>query len=106
MQPIDVYAPSAPGSLMRSIRLNRPGLWRLARRSCEAYSVMIVSAGAWGRFRVTDGAGRPVFMQPSTFTGSFWLGGGCEGGLLVEIDARDSATNLTVNWREPDARII
>jgi hypothetical protein len=103
---IDLYAPPAPGSLMRSIRLSRSGLWRLARRTCELYSVMIVSAGSWGRFQCSDAAGNSKFIQPSTFTGSFWLGGCCEGGLIVELDARDCATNLTVNWREPDARMV
>jgi hypothetical protein len=105
-QVIDLYAPSAPGSLMRSIRLNSGGLFRLARRSCELYSVMIVSAGAWGRFVLMDAAGRALFMQPSTFTGSFVLNGGADGGLLCEIDCRDAATFLTVNWREPDARMV
>lgn len=91
---------------MRSIRLGQSGLWRLSRRTCELYSVMIVSSGAWGRFACRTGEGRVVFMQPSTFTGSFWLSGCCEAGLLVEIDSRDAATNLTIGWREPDARML
>lgn len=103
---VDLFAPPAPGSLMRSIRLSQAGLWRLSRRSCELYSVQIVSAGAWGRFACFDGVGREVFMQPSTFTGSFWLSGGCVDGLLVDIDAKDCATNLTINWREADSRVL
>lgn len=104
--PIDLYAPSAPGSLMRACRLTSAGLFRIARRSCELYSVQIVSAGAWGRFVCMDGRGESKFMQPSTFTGSFWLGASCEDGLLVDVDCRDAATNLTINWREPDMRIV
>jgi hypothetical protein len=104
--PIDVYAPAAPGSLMRAHKIDRPGLWRLARRSCELYSVMIVSAGAWGRFVFMDGLLRPLFMQPSTFSGSFWLGAGAIDGLLVHVDSRDASTNLTCNWREADREMV
>jgi hypothetical protein len=105
-EPIDVYAPAAPGSLMRAHRIEAPGLWRLARRSCELYSVQIASAGAWGRARVYDATGAGKWYQPSTFTGSFWLGAGCIDGLLVELDARDTAPALVINWREPTRDLV
>lgn len=108
----DIYAPAAPGSLMRSMRLTMSGLWRLARRDAELYSVQIVSAGSWARARVLNAAHDPIWpspdmeemlwYQPSTFTGSFWLGGAARGGLLVEISSNlpYEACNLTINWRE------
>ena len=98
----DIYAPAAPGSLMRSVRLTRAGLWRVARRDAELYSVQIVSAGSWARARVIDGAEKILWYQPSTFTGSFWLGAYAEGGILVEISSAlpHEACNLTIDWRE------
>lgn len=99
---VDLYTPAAPGSLTRSRSLHAIGLFRLARRSAELYSVQIISAGAWARIKVRDGTGRELFHQPSSFTGSFWLGGGAEDGIVVEVHARDSGPNLTINWREPD----
>lgn len=104
---IDIYAPTAPGSLMRSISILRSGLWRISRRPSELYSVQIVSSGAWGRARVLDALdGRPLWFQPSTFTGSFVLGAGAYGGLIVELDAADVAPNLTINWREPTIEMM
>lgn len=101
-----VYAASAPGSLSRSHKIERAGRFQLARRDAELYSVQIVSAGAWGRGRVTDGNGRPLWLQPSMFTGSFWLAAGAMNGIIVEVDARDAACNLTINWREPDRELV
>lgn len=106
LRPVDLYVNAAPGSLMRSIKIDEPGLWRLARRSCELYSVQIISSGSWGRARVMNGHGRKLWEQPSTFTGSFWLGGGAEGGLIVELSSQDVAANLTINFREPDREIV
>lgn len=106
MEIADVYTPPAPGSLMRAASITLPGTWRLARRDAELYSVQIVSSGAWGRARVSDGNERALWFQPSTFTGSFWLGAGAEDGLLVELSALDVAANLTVNWRERDQRVL
>lgn len=103
-----MHAPAAPGSLMRSLRLggHKPGLYRLARRGCELYSVQILSGGSWGRIKVMDGHERELWAQPSTFTGSFWLGAWADGGLLVEVSSRDYAPNLTINWREQDQRLV
>lgn len=49
-----------------------------------------------------------LWEQPSAFTGSFWLSLGSEDGLICHIWARDIAScpNLTVNWREPDRRLV
>lgn len=81
-----------------------PGLFRLARRWCELYSVQIVGSGTWSRIRCLDGNLVPKFEQISTFTGSFWLSAGCEGGLIVEVYSKYVADcpNLTINWREKD----
>lgn len=102
---IDIYAPAAPGSLMRCAVLDRPGIYRLARRDCELYSIQIVGAGDWGRARALTGRGRPVFSMPSTFTGSFWLSGGLEDGLIMELFALNYMT-FEVNWRETDRRLV
>jgi hypothetical protein len=104
--PVDLYAPCAPGSNMRSLKVDRVGKWRLARRSCELYSVQIVSGGAWGRIRVTDGLDRELFEQPSCFTGSFWLSAGALDGLVVEVASIDHGANLTINWREENGDIV
>ena len=100
--PIDVYTPCAPGSLMRSAQIFQPGLWRISRRDSELYSVQIVGSGAWARCKVVDAAGRTLWMQPSTFTGSFWLGAAAIGGIIVQIWSSHEfeAANLTLNWRE------
>jgi hypothetical protein len=103
---IDLYAPCAPGTNMRSLKVDRVGRWRLARRDCELYSVQIVSSGAWGRIKVTDGLGREIFEQPSVFTGSFWLSAGALDGLIVEVASIDRGANLTVNWREGDSLLV
>ena len=107
MRPLEqVYAASAPGSLSRSHKIDRAGRFQLSRRDSELYSVQIVGSGAWGRMVVFDGNGRQIFMQPSMFTGSFWLGAGAMNGIIVEVDARDAACNLTINWREPDRNLV
>ncbi len=102
---IDLRVPAAPGSLMRSVVVSKPGKYRLARRDCELYSVQIVSAGAWGRAKVMNGKGRPLWEQPSTFTGSFWLSAGAEDGIIVHLYSTESP-NLTINWREPDLEMV
>ena len=104
---IDIKVPCSPGSLMRSIKISEPGKWRISRRDAELYSVQIVSSGAWGRARVLTGGGRALWFQPSTFTGSFTLLAGNDGdGLIVELASIDAAANLTVNFREPDKRLV
>lgn len=103
----EIYAPANPRGLIRTVTLARNGIFRLARRDAELYSVMVAAAGAWGRAKVMNGRGEPKWMQPSTFTGSFVLNGGCEEGLLVELyGSGNTAPNLTVQWREPDARVV
>lgn len=103
----DVWGRPAPGSLMRSIRIGTPGIFRLARRDCELYSVMITSSGAWGRARLFDAEGNNIWFQPSTFTGSFVLNAGAFGGLLAELYSQDPfAAWLTINWRERDRNVV
>ena len=104
---IDIYAPAAPGSLTRSVQLFAAGKYRLARRHAELYSVQIAAAGAWGRAAVYNGRGRPLWLQPSAFTGSFVIMGGAEGGIVVDLSGSgEIAPMLTINWREKDAEIV
>lgn len=106
---IDEYAVCAPGSLMRSHTIERLGITRVCRRPCELYSVQILSAGAFCRARVLTGSGRPLWFQPSTFTGSFVLMAGVgedEPGLMLEMGGYDRGATITLNWREADKRII
>ena len=102
---VDLYAPCCKGSLTRSIQVWEPGKFRLARRDAELYSVQIVSSGSWGRARVLDGRGRTIWYQPSTFTGSFALGAGCQEGIIVELMG-ESGLSFTINFREPDDRLV
>ena len=105
---VDIMVEAHPRSLMRSARVSRPGVFRLARRDCELYSVQIVGGGTFTRVRMMAGSWRPIWEQPSSFTGSFWLSAGCEDGLLCEIHALDevSSPNLTINWRERDRKTV
>ncbi len=105
---IDVLTRPAPGSLMRSVRIYKPGEYRICRRDCELYSVMIVSSGSWGRARIKDAENRNLWQQPSTFTGSFVLQAGAFGALIVEMACFSpyDAPNLTVNWREPSLDVM
>lgn len=90
---------------MRSIQLWKKGWWRISRRDAELYSVQITSAGAWARLRIYDGTGRKLFHQFSTFTGSFWLGAGAQGGIVVQLDAMTTAPTVALNFREKDTRL-
>jgi len=104
---IDVWGRPAPGSLLRSIRIGKTGIYRVSRRDCELYSVMITSSGAWGRAKLFDADGNDIWLQPSAFTGSFVLMAGAFGGLLASIYSADLfAPWLTINWRERDRKIV
>lgn len=103
---IDLYVPSARRSLQRSINLCEKGIFRLARRDSMLMSIMIASSGAWGRLRIMNGEGRKLWEMPSSFTGSFYLGAGSDGGLIVELASRDRAPEVTVSWREPDQQMV
>lgn len=101
---IDIRSPAAPGSLMRSVLIEQPGRYRIARRDCELYSVQIPSCGDFAKMIISTGAGRGIFFMPSVFTGSFWLSAACEDGLIVELFALNTAT-VQINYRERD-RVI
>ncbi len=103
--PVDIYIPACSGSLGRTYQLNDPGVFRLARRDCVFYSVMIAASGSFGSVVVRTGTGRPIWSQPSSFTGSFVVNGFAEGGLVVEawMEARPF---VTISWREPDDKIV
>lgn len=106
---VDEYAVCAPGSLMRSMPIDRLGLTRVCRRPCELYSVQITASGPFVRARVLTGSGRPLWFQPSTFTGSFVLMAGVgedEPGLILEMGGYDRGATITLNWREPDNRMV
>lgn len=102
----DIEVPAAPGSLMRAVMLWRPGKFRISRRDSELYSVQIASAGAWAHLTIYTGEGRKVFKQMSTFTGSFWLSAGCEGGIIAFLEAATTAPTVTLNFRERDRQLV
>ena len=97
----ELFIPAGPGSLMRSVTLDDTGVHRLARRTCELYSVEIT--GGWGRLRFSNGLGRPLWYQPSIFTGSFVIGCEAEEGLVVEIQG--GPPSVQINWRECDRQL-
>lgn len=99
---LDVLTPAGPGTLMRAVALAELGVYRLARRDCELYSIQVVSAGPWCRARVMNGKYRVLWYEPSTFPGSWWLGADSEDGLIVEIAGKDTSASLLINWREAD----
>lgn len=101
----DLFAPAAPGSLMRSILVEGPGRFRIARRNCEIYSVQIPTCGDLAKFRLLDACGETKFFMPTVFTGSFWLSAGCDGGLIAELDALNVVT-IVINYREPDQKLV
>ncbi len=88
---------------MRSRAITEKGMFRLARRDCELYSVQIIR-NAWGRCRVTNGKMRSLWCQPSLFAGSFWLSAYAEDGLIVENDS--DFGEFLINWREPDVKDV
>ncbi len=102
---VDMMVPCCPGSLTRSVQIVKAGKFRISRRHAELYSVQIVSSGSWGRARVTDAQGRVIWYQPSTFTGSFALGAGCENGIIVELSGTN-AMNFTINFREQTEEMV
>jgi hypothetical protein len=104
----DIYTPPAPGTLMRMVSLHKSGLYRLARRSSELYSVLIVGQGAWAKARIMTGTGRPVWEMPSAFSGSFLLLGYCEEGIIAHLHAfeQGDSLNFSVQFREPDAKLV
>ena len=91
---------------MRAVQLWQPGRFRISRRDAELYSVQITSAGAWAHLTLYAGSGRKIFRQLSTFTGSFWLGAGCEDGIIVYLEAQTTAPTVTVNFRERDRQVV
>ena len=106
IQPVDVYCPAAPGSHWRCYQLFDSGVFRLSRRDSVFYSVMIAAAGSFGRLGVREAATlRPLWRQPSTFTGSFVVDGFAKGGIIVEA-YMETPPFITVSWREPDDKTI
>ena len=89
---------------MRCFQLTDNGVFRLARRDCSFYSIMIAGAGTCGQVVVRTGRWRIVWATPSAFTGSFVVDGACEEGLIVEAHM-DGRPLIVVNWREPDREL-
>jgi hypothetical protein len=104
----DLYTPSLPGMLMRSLLVRESGLFRLARRTCSLFSVEIKALGSWGRILLFDEHENLIFYQPSTFTGSFVIDGCAFDGLYLLSDCGNGKTDalLTINWREADAAMV
>lgn len=102
----DVRTQSAKGSLTRAVAVSRLGLTRIARRSSELYSVMITHGGSFCRLILRNGLGVPLFDQLSCFTGSFVMGAGAEGGIIVDVDGMQQPPLLQLNWREADLQVV
>lgn len=103
----EVFAPAAPGSLKRGASISESGVFRLARRTSEFYSILVPNPGAWASLEVRDGYNRPVWRMPTTFTGSFVSGIELEGGVIVEaFERRGVPAQFTVSWREPDQLMV
>lgn len=98
LHPVDVRVPDVEGSHFRTYQLFDSGVFRLCREDCVFYSIMIAAAGSFGRLFIRTGTGRPLWAQPSTFTGSFVLDAFSEGGLIVEA-YMEAQPFLTVTWR-------
>lgn len=105
LKPKDIYCLPVPGTYMRSYQLFEPGVFRLSRRDCAFYSVMIAASGDFGMLTVRSGTLRPLWSQPSSFTGSFVLDCFSEEGLIVEAYL-ESQPFLTISWREPDDKMV
>ena len=101
---IDLYAPAAPGTMLRSARIRRKGLYRLSRRECVLVGTLVLAPESGVSVVIADGDGKEFFDMPNMFTGSFYLGAGCDHGLLVSVhSAHDSdSINLTLTYREID----
>jgi len=97
--------PTTRGSLSRSCTLGAIGIFRISRRDASLYSVQIFSGGGWARIKVMTGLGRQIFEQVSCFSGSFWLGLGCEEGIIVELYSDDRVPTIALNWREVDQAV-
>lgn len=98
IEPVDIYSPETPGTNWQAYQLFDSGVFRLARESVIFYSVMIAAAGSFGRLSIRTGDYRPLWAQPSTFTGSFVLDCYSENGLIVEA-YMEAQPFLTISWR-------
>lgn len=79
----EIYCPTEPLSLARGALIEEIGCWRISRRNCELHSVKIIVQGSCALLELQTGTGRPLFRQPSCFTGSWPLGCFSEEGLIV-----------------------
>lgn len=70
--------------------------------------MIVAGPGIWGRLSIRDQEGKPLFIMPSTFTGSFWVSAGARAGIIVELHNNCPTPNfsLTLNWRERDQRMV
>jgi hypothetical protein len=103
----DLYTEPIAGSGMRMRTIRESGIYRLSRRTCNAYSILIEGIGAWGRIILFDGRATEFFHQPSTFTGSFVLDGCAFDGLYCHsYSGPGSDAIVTVNWREMDLSVV
>ena len=100
---IELYPPAARGALMRSCIITERGVFRLSRRDCEVYSIMIVR-NAWGRARLSNANGDGIWYQPSLFAGSFWLNASATGGLIFNNSSDQG--EFQINFREQDRKTV
>lgn len=90
---------------MRGIQIDENGVFRISRRTSELNSVKILHGGSCGLLEVSNGKGRPLFRQPSAFSGSFPLGLEAEDGLIIKLFS-DIPPSIQVSWREPDKEVV
>lgn len=99
----DVYTRPNRGSLTRQLPVYMPGVFRLARRTAELHSVLVIATGH-GQFNVYNGNFELLWCMPSIFTGSWMIGAGCENGLIIEVTM--SYPNIQMTWREEDDQAV
>jgi len=101
----DMYVGTEPASLMRGCQIDQCGQFRLSRRDCELHSVKVITQGSSGFIELSDWSGRPLWRQPSSFSGSFVLGCFAEHGLVIMQEMAVPAS-IAISWREEDELLI
>ncbi len=104
---IDLYAPAAPGTMLRSARIRKRGEYRLSRRECVLVGILILAPESGVSVQIADGDDRIFVDFTNVFTGSFYLGAGCNHGLIVKAHSQmdSDSINITLTWRETDGQV-
>lgn len=99
----DIYTKTNRGSLTRQLPVYKPGVYRLARRTVDLHSVLVLATGP-GFFKIYNGNRELIWNMPSIFTGSWMVGAGCENGLIIEVAMH--YPNIQMTWREEDDEVV